>query len=95
MRIYVYSAAKEDERSHRFSLRLPNKLVFSRLVANIAAKSANKKDKDEEIEEKKSTVTSAQMRMLFKELRKVSHEYKGLVLVDVRSADGDIVKIKL
>ena len=72
------------------NLLLPTSLVLSDLTAVIAAKAINKK-----AETKECQISSKDLCRLMAEMRKIKKKYGHFELVDIQSADGDIVKIVL
>ena len=74
--------------NHRISLRLPTGLLLNRFTARIAASALNQ-DRDE------SYITPDQMYLLFQRLKEIRQDFRGLTLVEVDSAEGDVVRITL
>ena len=74
-------------------LLLPTWLIFNDLTAIIGAKQINKhitvKNKEQ------AALTPADIRKLVKEVRRLKRKYPGWTLIDVESADGSKVKVKL
>ncbi|MFA7673152.1 MAG: hypothetical protein WCY62_04785 [Clostridia bacterium] len=87
MRIQIHSDSKN------INLVLPSWMVFSDLTAAIAAKVIRKHDKDEK--DDGYLPSRRDLCRIMRELRKYKRKYGHLDLVDVQSADGDIVKIVL
>ncbi len=65
---------------------LPTGLIFNGITAGIAARATPKTD---------TPMNAAQLRRLFAAVRHYKQKHPDWVLVDVRSADGDRVKITL
>ena len=65
---------------------IPMGLFCNRLTAGIAAKA---------MEQNGWTATPAQMAKLFRCLRQTKRRHPDWVLVEVQSADGDYVRVKL
>jgi len=86
MRIYISSP-----REKTINLRFPTRLVFNKLTAIIGAKAMNKHIQTDE----KLNISSHDMKRFFKELIRMKKKYPDLYLVDVESADGDVIKIIL
>ena len=90
MRIQIHSDSKN------INLVLPSWLVFSDLTAAIAAKVIRKQDKEEKEESDDGYLPSRRdLCRIMRELRKYKRKYGHLDLVDVQSADGDKVLIRL
>ena len=85
MRIRIKS---KDEKN--INLVLPTSLVLSDLTALIAANAINKK-----AETKECKISSRDLCKLMAAMRKIKKKYGRFELVDIQSADGDIVKIVL
>ncbi|NMB43002.1 MAG: hypothetical protein GX995_02580 [Clostridiales bacterium] len=84
MKIKIISKEKN------INLNLPTRLLFNGLTARIAAKAIN-----DNVDTNNLELTSKDMKRLFDELNRIKRKYPDLVLVDVESASGEIVKIKL
>lgn len=84
MRIRVHS---ED---FNLNLRLPTNLIFSDLTA-ILGGTVGKKYAGKAME----GLTHGQMKRLFREFRRIKRQYGSWELVDVRSSNGDTVKVIL
>lgn len=80
MRITVRS----DE--HRFRIPIPTGLVFNDLTAALAPKF---------MEQNGITITAKQARKVIRAMRKFKRRHRDWVLVEVQSADGDYVEVKL
>ncbi len=81
MRIHV-----EEAGIRRFSLILPTGLALNRFTAGMVAKS---------LAEQGVQMNKKQARTFVKHLNRYRRSHKEWVLVEVESADGDKVKIKL
>jgi hypothetical protein len=94
MRVYIKS---KEAPTIRFIL--PTGLLLNRFTASIALKCISRYIKTEE--EKGETegqdyrITPEQAQMLFAEIRRCKQKYPDMYLVDIESADGEIVKIRL
>lgn len=69
---------------------IPTRLLCNNFTALIGTKAASKY-----LPTSYQKLSSKQLRMLFKEFIRISRKYRGLVLVDVESSDGEILKIIL
>ena len=79
----------------KFTILLPGLLIFNSLTASLASRIINKhicKNTDGSIKPKIDPVTA---RHLIHELNRIKRKHGRFTLVDVESADGDIVKIVL
>lgn len=85
MRIIIESPGEKTIR-----LIFPTRLLFNNLTALIGAGTINKY-----IPSSSPRISVGQLRGLIKEVNRVKRKYRGFVLVDVESSDGDIVKIVL
>ena len=74
-----------DDKPRKLMICLPTRAIFSSLSATIAA-NVSKDDLD---------LTSAQMRALFREIRRSRKILGDLPLVEVISSDGEYVRIDL
>jgi hypothetical protein len=88
MRLKIHS---DDNKN--INIALPSWMVFSDLTAAIAARIIRKHQKAEG--EDGWFPSRKDLCRIMKELRKLKKKYKHLDLVDVQSADGDMVKIVL
>lgn len=86
MHIYV-----EGQNEKTISIRLPTRLFLNGATATIGT--AVLKRYVEFPEGVK--LSGAQLRSLFREIHRCRKRYPGLYLVDIESADGSIVKVKL
>lgn len=84
MRIRIHS---ED---CNLNLRLPTNLIFSDLTAVLGG-TVGKKYAGNAME----GLTPGQMKRLFREFRRIKRQYGSWELVDVRSSNGDTVKVIL
>lgn len=73
------------------NLIFPTGLLFNPITAKIAFVAIEKALKQKE----EFRISEKQLRQLFFALRDCKRNFPGLVLVDVESADGDLVKITL
>ena len=89
MKIYVKS---NDAPTIR--INLPTGLLLNPLTARVAVKSLEKHVKLDEYN-LKNLITTSQANALFAEMKRMKRKYPDLYLVDIESADGEIVKIKL
>lgn len=71
----------------KFTLLLPNLLLFNRLTGSLLTKAATA--------HLGIDVDARQAGRLLAELRKIKKKYGRFTLVDVETADGEIVKITL
>ncbi|MEA4832158.1 hypothetical protein SDC9_121532 [bioreactor metagenome] len=86
MRIYVKS-----NDGKKFTLLFPSCLIFNDITASIGAKALNKHiNMDIDLK-----LNAHDMRKLIRMLNRMRRKYPDMYLVDIESADGDIVKIKL
>lgn len=76
---------REKDGTNRW-IPLPTGLIFNGLTASIAAKTASGYG---------VTITARQMNRLFAIVRRYKKAHPDWVLVDVQSADGDHVMVKL
>lgn len=65
---------------------LPTELVFNRFTAPIAARAASENGVE---------ITPAQMQALFSAIKRYKRAHPDWVLAEVKSAGGDLVKVKL
>lgn len=72
-----------------FSIRLPSRLVFSRMTAGWMAKALNEKAGG------KSPLTADDLYRLFKLLLRFRKDYPGFQLVQIEAKNGDRVYITL
>jgi len=86
MRIEIKSAGKKA-----IKLRIPTALLFNNLTAKIALESLKEHIKVEE----NPSLSPEDIKLIIKELRRMKEKYPKLQLVDIESAEGDIVKIIL
>lgn len=84
MKIQIHTKA-----DGRFNIRLPSRLVFSRMTASWLAKALDEKA------EGKSPLTADDLYRLFKLLLRFKKDYPGFRLVEVDAKNGDRVKITL
>lgn len=77
-----------NDGEHNIRILLPTQLVFSRLTAKIGA-AAIKKYAPER------SLTPQQIDAVFAEFRRVKRTYGSWELVDVRTHDGQIIKVIL
>lgn len=77
-----------NERTIR--LIFPTRLLFNSLTAKIGAAALKKY-----VPSDKFKIKPRDLHKLIKEINRIKRKYPGLVLVDVETSDGDIVKIKL
>ena len=84
MRIYI----KSPERTLR--LRIPTRLALNNLTAQIISKQVKK-----HVEEPGSKYSSIDFRRLFRTIHQIRRKNHGWNLVEIESADGEIIKIKL
>ncbi len=82
MKIRVSIAGRKPR---KLMICMPTRAIFSSLSATIAA-NVSKDDLD---------LTSAQMRVLFREIRKSRKVLGDLPLIEVISSDGEYVRIDL
>lgn len=75
---------------HNITLALPNGLVLNRLTAQIGTHYINK-----EIENKEKKFSPAELRMFFSAIKQCKKDFPDLNLVEVNSADGEYVLIRL
>lgn len=85
MRITIH----EPQKFH-LHLILPTRFVLNRLSARILSKAIHSTGKLEE-----QVLTEADLERLFQEVRRIKRKYRGMELVDVRAADGTIIKVRL
>ena len=79
MRIHIRADGK------KLNLIFPTALVFNRLTASFISKQT----------ENPATITAARLTKLFRTVRQYKKTHPSFLLVEVQSADGDIVIIKL
>lgn len=84
MRIKIRSQEKN------LNLNFPTKLLLNRFTAKIAIKAMN-----ENIKTDNTNISSKDLRRLFDEIHRIKRKYPNLELVNVESANGDTVVIKL
>ena len=89
MRIRVHSAEGQN-----ISIALPTRVLVNSLTATITAKVIDKQAA-KKWEREKPLIESREMRRLFRTIHRVKRLYPDLLLVEVESADGSTVKIKL
>ena len=70
----------------RFTLPLPNRVVFSHLTARLLSRAAAEGGVD---------LPSAQLLAFFRALRRYRRAHPGFALVEVRTKDGGLVEIRL
>ena len=75
-----------NDGNRRIVIPLPTGLVFNSLTASIAVRAAA---------EHGVVMSAAQMRRFFRAVKAYKRAHPDWVLVDVQSADGEAVKIKL
>lgn len=75
----------DGQKPHKLLICMPTRAIFSSLSATIAAN----------VSKDNLHVTSAQMRVLFREIRKSRKILGDLPLVEVISSDGEYVRIDL
>ena len=73
---------------HRLTLAFPNGLLCNRVMASVASGALKKNSGG-------FYLTTEQICLIFQALRRCKKQYPGLVLVDVRSSNGELVEIKL
>lgn len=71
-------------------LSIPNALIFNSLTLRVAGSAARKY-----APEAMAKVTPEQMNVLFRELKRIQKKYGSWELVEVYSADGEVVKVIL
>ena len=69
------------------SLRIPNRLISNSLVLAVAEKALEKQDTV------KLTLDKDVRQNILKVMKQFNKDYKGLELVDIVTAEGEIVKI--
>lgn len=69
------------------NLRIPNRLISNSLVLAVAEKALKKQDTV------KLTMDKDVRQNILKVMKQFNKEYKGLELVDIVTAEGEIVKI--
>lgn len=69
------------------NLRIPNRLISNSLVLAVAEKALEKQDTV------KLTMDKDVRQNILKVMKQFNKEYKGLELVDIVTAEGEIVKI--
>lgn len=69
------------------NLRIPNRLISNSLVLAVAEKALEKQDTV------KLTLDKDVRQNILKVMKQFNKEYKGLELVDIVTAEGEIVKI--
>ncbi len=85
MRIYI------KEKSGRVIwLALPTRLILNKIVAGILVKALRTK-----VDLEKFNISAEDIGTIFKALLKTKKNFPGLELVDITSAEGDVVKIRL
>ena len=77
---------KVRDKDTRFTLFLPNCLIFGGLVTKVVSAVAKEKD---------IKLTSEQIREICAALKQARRDFGKLRLVDVRAKNGDIVEITL
>ncbi|MDD4189037.1 MAG: hypothetical protein PHX37_03015 [Eubacteriales bacterium] len=77
---------KIRSKEHKFTIPVPNAMLFSKITARLIAKYARTDD---------LTVSKEQMAAILDELRKAKRLHGKMKIVEVNSADGDIVEITL
>ena len=96
MRIYVKSPGKRA-----INIALPTRLLLNNITATIGTKQVNKyirKNAQEEVglsSLEEELISSAEVRKLISFIHKLKKRYPDWYLVEVDSADGEVVKIKL
>ncbi len=88
MRIYVKSPG-----SRTINLVLPTRLILNNITATIGTKQVNRyinKSTQEEIH-----LSTTEVRKFIKLVHQLKKKYPDWCIVDVESADGEVVKIKL
>ena len=75
-----------NDGNRRIVIPLPTGLMFNSLTAGIAVRAAA---------EHGVVMSAAQMRRFFRAVKEYKRTHPEWVLVDVQSADGEAVKIKL
>lgn len=82
MKVKIHSA------DFHLTLGLPTAMMLNGLTARIAAHSINE-------EQHGTRFTPEQMNRLFREIKAVRRDFPDWVLVDVETADGEIVKVTI
>ena len=96
MRVYIKSKEAPTIR-----IMLPTGLLLNSFTAKVGARCINRYIKSEEEKGAGETnnencrITAEQALALFEEIQRCRQKYPGMYLVDIESADGEIVKIKL
>lgn len=85
MRILIQSSGEKA-----IKITLPTRMLFNSLTASIGAKAIRRYVSTDDVK-----LSSADLRRLMKEINKIKKRFPGLLIVDVESSDGDIVKISL
>jgi len=76
---------------HRFTIPLPNMLIFSSLFATILTSVINQHLSSNS--QQPVQLTGAEMRHLFRAIRQCRHQLKGTPLLYAYSSDGSSVEI--
>lgn len=84
MKIKIKSEGKN------INLVFPTRLLVNRFTASIGAEVINENSGSGDME-----INAKDLQKLFNEINRIKRKYPKLVLVDVESANGDIVKITL
>ena len=79
---------------HRFTIPLPNWLLFNSVTAAMCTSVSNRYLPEEQITMFEG-LSSADLKRLFAEIRKCRRYLNGEPLVYVRSSNGDVVEIYL
>jgi hypothetical protein len=82
---------KVDAERHKFSIPIPLSIIPAGLIASNAGKWSN----DSGIEELSPEALKAAIKKVKKELKRSKKLLNGEPLIDVKSSDGEIVKIFL
>ena len=77
---------KDNDRSRPIKLRFPTALLFNRLTASLAPIVL----RDSEV-----TITRHQAVRLVKELKRCKRKFRDWKIVEVKSADGEWVEVRL
>lgn len=85
MRIWV-----REKSAVRFALALSTKLLLNRMSAGIIARALHANIRFEQAD-----LSARDFNRLFREILRMKKKHPGLTLVDVKSKDGDSVKIRL
>lgn len=88
MKIYIY----DPEENHKINLVIPNFLITNRLVISLIQKVIEKENEQQEIQH---LINSQQITELLRSLKECVRAFGHFELVNIETAEGEIVKITL